>query len=116
MALPQTEARSDGDTPIDRLDGHAALTRMIDVQIASLHHACATLCRPSMPRPTLVADTLRGSRAADLQRRRQSSGLMALADGAELPGTFGIAPERIAHPHGRRHPDRRATCPATPRI
>ncbi len=93
MALPQTEARSDGDTPIDRLDGHTALTRMIDIQIASL-----TTLRDALPAidaaATLVADTLLGTGRL-IYSAAGSSGLMALADGAELPGTYGIAPERI---------------------
>lgn len=93
MSLPQTEARTVGQMPIDSLGGADALTRMIDVQIASL----ASL-RTALPEieaaATLVADTLRGHGRL-IYVAAGSSGLMALADAAELPGTFGIAPDRI---------------------
>ncbi|MFZ3584047.1 N-acetylmuramic acid 6-phosphate etherase [Loktanella sp. DJP18] len=93
MALPRTEARMSTQTSIDRLDGQAALTRMIDVQIASL----ATL-RDVLPAldaaADLVAETLRGTGRL-VYAAAGSSGLMALADGSELPGTFGIDPDRI---------------------
>ncbi len=97
MSLPQTEARTDGQTPIDRLDGPAALTRMIDVQIASLTSLRAAL--PALDAAaTLIADTLRGTgnnAGRLIYVAAGSSGLMALADAAELPGTFGIDPDRI---------------------
>ena len=93
MSLPQTEAQTEGASPIDLLDGADALARMIDVQIASL----ATL-RDAMPAldaaATLVAGALGGTGRL-IYAAAGSSALMALADGSELPGTFGIDPDRI---------------------
>lgn len=94
MSLPQTEAQFEGAVPIDRLDGAAALTRMIDAQIASLDSLRSAL--PQLEAGAdLIADTLRGNGRL-IYVAAGSSGLMALADGAELPGTFGIAQDRIA--------------------
>ncbi|SHF62905.1 N-acetylmuramic acid 6-phosphate etherase [Loktanella atrilutea] len=94
MALPRTEARTTDETAIDRLDGAAALTRMIDVQIESLATLRAVL--PALDAAAdLVAETLRGSGRL-VYAAAGSSGLMALADASELPGTFGIDPDRIA--------------------
>ncbi len=64
---------------------------MIDIQIASLDHparrSAGARCRGRRWWP----DTLRGSGRL-IYAAAGSSGLMALADGSELPGTFGIDP------------------------
>jgi N-acetylmuramic acid 6-phosphate etherase len=91
--LPQTEKAEQAELTIDRLDGAESLARMLDGQRAALESV-----RPALPSieagAALVAATLRGSGRL-VYAAAGSSGLMALADGAELPGTFGIPQERI---------------------
>ena len=94
MPLPRTERIADAETALDRLDAGAALSRMIEVQSAaidSLRHVTDKLEAAAQ----LVAAALSG-RGRLVYAAAGSSGLMALADAAELPGTFGIAQDRIA--------------------
>ncbi|MGX9848928.1 N-acetylmuramic acid 6-phosphate etherase [Limimaricola litoreus] len=93
MSLPRTEEVSNAETALDRLDAAGALSRMIEVQsaaIESLRHATGDLEAAAQ----LVAAALSGTGRL-VYAAAGSSGLMALADAAELPGTFGIAQERI---------------------
>ncbi len=94
MGTPRTEQVTEADAALDRLDGPAGLARMLDGQIAALESL-----RPALPAlesaAALVADTLRGPGRL-VYAAAGSSGLMALADASELPGTFGIAPRRLA--------------------
>ncbi|SDF44454.1 N-acetylmuramic acid 6-phosphate etherase [Limimaricola pyoseonensis] len=94
MVLPQTERVAERAEAIDRLDGAEALARMIEVQIGAVESLRAALAQIEAA-ARLMAETLRGEGRL-VYAAAGSSGLMALADGAELPGTFGIAQDRIA--------------------
>lgn len=93
MTQPQTERVAPAEQAIDRLDGPTALLRMIEVQLGAIESL-----RPAIPgleaAAGLMADALRGNGRL-VYVAAGSSGLMALADGAELPGTFGIPHDRI---------------------
>ena len=93
MSLPQTEALTDGALAIDRLDAGTALVRMIDAQSDSLQ-TLRTVVPQLEAAARLVATALRGQGRL-VYAAAGSSGLMALADACEMPGTFGIDPARI---------------------
>ncbi len=88
----KTEATVDS-VPIDRLSRSAALTTMLDGQIAAVDSLRGAL--PAIEAgAVLMAETLgAGGRVA--YAAAGSSGLMGLADGVELPGTFGVDPGQI---------------------
>lgn len=87
-----TEAILDS-TPIDKLPSRNALTTMLDGQIAAVESLRTAL--PTIEAgAALMAKVLRaGGRVA--YAAAGSSGLMGLADGVELPGTFGVDPSQI---------------------
>ena len=92
MADRPTEARHPRSAGIHALPGPDALSHLLDAQLAAL----ATV-RPAIPAidqaATAAAASLRaGGKLA--YAGAGSSGLMALADGLELAGTFGIPPDR----------------------
>lgn len=78
---------------IDTLPGIAVLDRLLLAQEAAL----ATL-RPALPAldagAALMARTVEGGGAL-VYAGAGSSALMAMADALELPGTFGLSPDRI---------------------
>jgi N-acetylmuramic acid 6-phosphate etherase len=90
---PQTESiNPDGLALEDRTDAEA-LAALLDGQLAAV-----SAVRPAIP------DLARAARAMEEAIRgggrlvyagAGSSALMAVADGLELPGTFGIAPEQV---------------------
>jgi N-acetylmuramic acid 6-phosphate etherase len=92
MTIASTEARhADGPGLQDRAP-EAAAAALLDAQLAA-----AARVRPALPAIVRAADlaaaTLRaGGRLG--YAGAGSSGVMALADALELPGTFGIAPDR----------------------
>ena len=92
MTLPRTEQLT-ADTALDRMDGPAALSRMIDIQVAAVK-SLRPVTGELEAAARLVASALAGGGRL-VYAAAGSSGLMALADAAELPGTFGIASERI---------------------
>jgi N-acetylmuramic acid 6-phosphate etherase len=79
--------------PIDALPAPAALGRMLASHLAALN-----AIEPALPAleaaARAVAATLAGGGTL-LYAAAGSSGLMALSDACELPGTFGVPPERI---------------------
>ena len=93
MALPQTEAVSTECSGIDTMPDAAVLARVLAGQKAAIA-AVETAMVPIAAAADMMADTLRGGGRL-IYAAAGSSALMAIADGLELGGTFGIAPDRI---------------------
>lgn len=92
MAERPTEARHPHSAGLHALPGTAALSHLLDAQLAAL----ATV-RSAIPAIELAATAAANSLRAGgklAYAGAGSSGLMALADGLELAGTFGIPPDR----------------------
>lgn len=93
MALPRTESRHPMSSGLHALKDDEILSRVFAAQNAAL-----TVVHSAIPALAKVASAA----TASLQRGGKmgyagagSSGLMALADCLELPGTFGISPDRV---------------------
>src|SRR5688572_12124526 len=94
MALRNTEQRHSASSALDTLSPQAALAAICDVQIAA---ACSV--RSAIPQIAEAAEAVAGCLRAGgrlVYAGAGSSGLMALADALEIPGTFGIARQQIA--------------------
>lgn len=92
MSLPQTETLPDHES-IDAVSTEDAVRIMLDGQagaIEAVRRASADLIRAS----DLMTEAVRGGGAL-IYAAAGSSGLMALADGSELTGTFGIPAEQL---------------------
>src|SRR5690606_31938612 len=94
MAEKRTEAQHENAAGLDVRTPEAILSALADAQVQA-----ASAVRGATPAiadaARLVADTLeRGGKLA--YAAAGSSGLMALADALELPGTYGIPLDRIA--------------------
>lgn len=92
MADRPTEARHPHSAGIHSLPGDAALSHLLEAQLAAL----ATV-RPAIPALDRAATAAANSLLAGgklAYAGAGSSGLMALADCLELAGTFGIPPDR----------------------
>ncbi len=93
MPLPRTEIMPLPEARIDALPVGEALALLLDGQIAA-----AGAVRAALPQIAagagLIAQTLR-SGGALAYVAAGSSGLMALADAVEIPGTFGVSPDQI---------------------
>jgi N-acetylmuramic acid 6-phosphate etherase len=88
MDTPRTEALWPEAQPLDRLSPEAALTRMLEGQIAAL-----AALRPALPDLARAAARMAATLEAGgriVHAAAGSSALMALADAAEQPGTFGL--------------------------
>ncbi len=93
MPVRNTERRHSASEALDTLAAEAALTAMHDVQIAAAYSV-----RDAIPRIAEAAETVARCLKAGgrlVYAGAGSSGLMALADGLEIPGTFGIARDQI---------------------
>lgn len=92
MDQRRTESRHEHSDGLHARDGMVVLDQILTAQIAALQ-----AMRPVMGQIRAAADAatqaLRGGGKMGYAGAG-SSGLMALADCLELPGTFGIAPER----------------------
>lgn len=78
---------------LDLLPQGEIAQRLIEAQSRALH--CLAPVQEQLTKgAALMADALRGGGAL-VYAAAGSSGLMAAADALELPGTFGIAPDRI---------------------
>lgn len=93
MSLRATEAISETGTGLDRLPRDQMASHLVAAQKAALH-----ALNPALADITLAADAM--ARAIADGRSLYygaagSSGLMAAADALELPGTFGLDPDRI---------------------
>jgi N-acetylmuramic acid 6-phosphate etherase len=87
-----TEARHEKAEGLDGLPPSEILSVLLDGQI----RAVASL-RPALPDIALAARLISGQIRAGgrlVYCGAGSSGLMAMSDGLELPGTFGLAPEQ----------------------
>ena len=93
MAVTRTEQRNDKALGLDEKSPEDVLRLLHEAQLeaaASVAHATNSIAEASM----IAADTLAsGGRLA--YAAAGSSGLMAMADALELPGTYGIAPDRV---------------------
>lgn len=94
MAEPRTEALHRNAPGLDMQTPDAILRSLADAQVEA-----AAAVRDAIPAIAQAADLVarclgQGGKLA--YAAAGSSGLMALADGLELPGTFGIARDRIA--------------------
>lgn len=89
----RTESRSDTTEPIDLLEPKEAAKRLVDAQCAA-----AAVVKPVAPllseAAKLMADAI-SSGGRIFFCGAGSSGLMAMADALELPGTYGIDPEQV---------------------
>src|SRR5262245_58913785 len=93
MALRNTEQRHSASDALDTLSPEAALTAICDVQIAA-----ARSVRDAIPQIARAAAAVAHSLKAGgrlVYAGAGSSGLMAMADGLEISGTFGIVREQI---------------------
>lgn len=91
--LPQTEQIANSKTHIDTVAPLRAVDIMLDVQrkaVDAIDRAASDIIRAS----ELIAKTITQGGTIHYVAAG-SSGLMALADGAELPGTFGISHTQI---------------------
>ena len=93
MALPQTEAVSTEFSGIDTMPEAAVLAQVLAGQKAAVA-AVESAMVPIAAAADMMADALRGDGRL-IYAAAGSSALMAIADGLELGGTFGIAPDRI---------------------
>lgn len=93
MLLPQTEMMPDQGDCIDAMPPETALSAMLEGQITAVQAVQKAL--PQIERAAaLVAATIRNGGTL-VYTAAGSSGLMALADGSELSGTFGIPQDQI---------------------
>ncbi|MCA0272448.1 MAG: N-acetylmuramic acid 6-phosphate etherase [Proteobacteria bacterium] len=93
MTAAATENLHPAARGLDLLEDVAILGHILDGQIAALSAippALADIARAA----SLMAETIRGGGTL-IYAGAGSSALMAVADGLELHGTFGIAPDRI---------------------
>lgn len=86
--LPPTTGQLTPANAIDTLSPHAAAKVMLDGQIAALEAARAVLPAIADGAEVMAAAIRAGNSIVYIAAG--SSGLMALADACELPGTFGI--------------------------
>lgn len=92
MTQRPTEGRHPSSAGLHALTAMEALAALLDAQEAAL-----AAVRPALPAIARVAEAGAAALAAGGRMGYAgagSSGLMALADGLELAGTFGIAPDR----------------------
>ena len=90
--LAATEKRNPAGPTIDRLDPAEAVAELVDAQrqaAGAVANAAPSLLRAAQA----IAGAISAGRRV-IYCGAGSSGLMALADTLELPGTFGIAPDR----------------------
>lgn len=92
MALLMTEARPDGGA-IDALSAQSAAHVLLDGQLAALR--CVEAAVPQIAAGADAMAQAVSSGASLVYAAAGSSGLMALADACELPGTFGLSSDII---------------------
>jgi N-acetylmuramic acid 6-phosphate etherase len=93
MAAPQTELRHARAERFDLLEPEEALAVLAQAQAEA-----ALAVQPAIPQiaagAALMSDTIRNGGQL-VYAAAGSSGLMALADALELPGTYGLARDRV---------------------
>jgi len=87
-----TEARHKRAEGLDGLPPPEILSVLLDGQLSAVESVRGAL--PSIENAARLAASKIGSGGRLIYTGAGSSGLMALSDGLELPGTFGIAPEQ----------------------
>lgn len=92
MDSPRTEALQT-DTPLDALTPDAALRRLLDGQSAALVAIDGARAALSAAASAVARSLHDGHRL--VYAGAGSSGLMAMADALELPGTFGISEAQV---------------------
>jgi N-acetylmuramic acid 6-phosphate etherase len=93
MNLRQTEQLHNRATGIDALDGPEILNILLDGQIDAVNSVRSAI--PAINKAAeLMANTI-ATGGSLIYAAAGSSGLMGLADGLELPGTFGIDKQAI---------------------
>lgn len=92
--LPQTEMLRDGAEGLDLRSDGEILARLLDAQKAALNGLDACLAELSQG-AAILATTIKNN-GRIFYAAAGSSGLMGLADGAELSGTYGLSPDSIA--------------------
>ncbi len=93
MILRQTEQHHHRATGIDALDGAEILDILLDGQIDAVNSVRSAI--PSINKAAeLMAATIKNGGLL-IYAAAGSSGLMGLADGLELPGTFGIDKQAV---------------------
>lgn len=92
MAERSTEARHRHSVGLHRIAPAEALSRLLEAQMAAVQAVHAALPALEAVAEAASAALRRGGEMA--YAGAGSSGLMALADCLELPGTFGIPPDR----------------------
>ncbi len=93
MAHLQTEAHHEDAPGLDLLPAIQIAARLHGAQMAALDVVAQSAARLVQAAETMAQTVQSGRRL--FYAAAGSSGLMALADAAELPGTFGIAADRI---------------------
>lgn len=94
MSLPQTEITPKPEDCIDAMPPLDAVSALLGGQVAAVQ-SVATALPQLIDAARLMAATIRaGGRL--IYVAAGSSGLMALADGSELPGTFGVSQDQIS--------------------
>jgi len=92
MKLLTTEKLPNG-TPLDALQPHEAAKVMVEAQLDALPCVAAVVHQLD-DAARIMAASIRSGRSL-VYAAAGSSGLMALADACELPGTFGISPDAV---------------------
>lgn len=92
MLQPSTEVLHPDGRRLHALPGPMALERLLAAQLAALHSVSAAI--PAIDAAAVAAADILGRGGRLAYAGAGSSGLMALADCLELPGTFGIPPAR----------------------
>ena len=92
MLLSTTEALSDNEA-IDLLEADRAAELFVQAQVSALRSVRAARAEIFQGAGLMAATVNSGG--ALVYAAAGSSGLMALADASELPGTFGISPDKI---------------------
>ncbi|MCX8279646.1 N-acetylmuramic acid 6-phosphate etherase [Phyllobacterium sp. 0TCS1.6C] len=93
MALTRTEQRNDKAVGLDEKSPAEVLGLLLDAQIAAAEAVRPAL--PSIARAAQLAARTLADGGRLVYAAAGSSGLMALADALEIPGTYGIAADRI---------------------
>ncbi len=93
MGTVQTERQDDRAVGIDQRDPADALSLLLNGQLAAVQSVQDAIPQIAALSQEAARTIRQGGRL--FYAAAGSSGLMALADALEIPGTFGISPERI---------------------
>src|SRR5690606_1346806 len=91
--MRQTEMRHPDATGLDIMPADQVLALLVRGQVSAAESVESAI--PDIARAAHLAATRLASGGRLIYAAAGSSGLMALADALELPGTYGIAPDRI---------------------